>query len=203
MCFRVRQLAQRPVKPPGSCPVWHADAASPGKSTSRHRAEVMRPARPSRAAGTCLFFVPGRHAGRLNSAALRRADDQDVPSCADSEPEREPRPGHADATGGNQLPQGRSVRHRVVRHLAAADLSHPIPRPSLTGAPQAQQSDHHSEARGRALKSGVNLLKPPCPVRVILRRHRASVPRRQVKSAPFTPSAAATNSGPSRRTAPT
>lgn len=46
---------------------------------------------------------------------------------------------------------------------------------ALTCTAETRQRYYHREAGHRALNSGTNLSQPTCPVRVIFRRHTASV----------------------------
>ena len=129
------------------------------------------------ARGACgyLFRRHDRRTGRLSGMAHARADGQRVPGCGDREPERLIRPGHADAASRDRPPQRGSMCHRAVHDTAAAYLGDPVPGMALTRTVQARERDYHREAGRRAVNSGRNLFQPACPVRVIFRRHTASV----------------------------
>ena len=122
-----------------------------------------------------LFRRHGRRTGQLGGMAPACADGQHVPGCGDREPERQIRPGHADAASRDRPPQRCSMRHRTAHNAAAAYLGNPIPGMALTHTAQTRQHDYRRQAGHRALNSGTNLSQPTRPVRVIFRRHTASV----------------------------
>lgn len=132
-------------------------------------------------ARTCPSWRHEARARRLAVTVPGNSDGQHVPGSGDGEPEHRSRPRRAHPTRRDRPPQRCSVRHRAARDAAAADLGNPVPGPPITRAAQARQPDNHRHVGRCALKPGVDLSQPPSPVRVILRRHPASVLRHQAK----------------------
>ena len=125
----LRQLVQRLVEPPGSCPVRDVSAAArrKGNSCSAGASGLAGTGGARGAACGYLFRRQGRRTRRLGGMALARADGQGVPGCGDREPECRIRPGQADTASRDRPPQRGSMRHRAAHNAAAAYLGNPVP----------------------------------------------------------------------------